>query len=426
MKYSVDTYRLYQSERFFYNSVRTHVRMKEPVDIEVLGRAVNVAIKRYPYFAVQVTIDEDGGYVLVPNERKVVVMNTETKVPQLGSERVNKHLLFVDCSGNDIFFNISHTMCGGKGLLPWVMTNLYEYITEKYDVELNAPDIRKPGSSLLEGEMLEPTMDMLTTEPPIYVRKSIKAPVLGRDYMNGLINPFKRKPNYRVITVNQSDLLKVTKANDSSVLSFFFIICARVLNRFFPKKDRVIVAEAAHNMRDSIGLSNTHCDFLSHVYVNFDRDKLNGDLEKLGTMTRGQIILQTDPSVSHKQVRQLFELYEEVDRQRGIKAKRKYMSDHNMSTGKDAQHGSFVLNYTGQVDWGELSEYIDWYAFVIEGHFTIEIAAMADKIHLCFMQLIDTDKYTNALRDELNKAGISCTIKGPFPKRLPKHDLTVK
>ena len=426
MKYSVDTYRLYQSEKFFHYSVRTHVRMKEPVDMDVLDHAVNAAIKRYPYFAVQVTVDEDGGYVLSPNDRKVVVMKTENKVPQLGSERVNKHLLYVDCSGNDIFFNISHTMCGGKGLLPWIMTNLYEYVTEKYHVELDAPGIRKPDSDLLDGEILEPTMDMLTTESPIYVRKNIKAPVLGMDYLNGLINPFKRNPNYRVIAVDQSDMLKVTKVNDSSVLSFFFIICARVLDRFFPEKDRVIVAEAAHNMRDSIGLPNTHCDFLSHVYVDFDRDKLYGDLEKLGTMTRGQIILQTDPSVSHRQVRQLFELYEETDRQHGLKAKRKYMADHSISTGKDAQHGSFILNYTGQVDWGDLADYIDWYAFVIEGHFTIEIAAMADKIYVCFMQLIDTDKYTNALREELNKVGIPSTEYGPFPKRLPGHELPVK
>ena len=426
MKYSVDTYRLYQSEKYFAHTVRIHVRMKDEVDIDILDNAVNSAIRRYPYFAVRVTVDEDGGYILVPNDRKIVVMPTAEKKPRLGSSSINDHLLFVDCSGKDIFFNISHTMCGGRGFQPWVMTNVYEYVKEKYNVELSAPKIRKPDSDLLPGETDEPAMDMLTTEEEIYKRKSKKAPVLGMDYLKGLFIPIKRDPNYMVVTVNQQDLLKVSKVNDSSVLSLFFIVFARVLDRVFPEKDRVIVGEAAHNPRESVGLPNTHCDFLSHVYVDYDRDSLYDDLEKLGTRTRGQIILQTDPTVSHAQIRKLFEQYEEVDKEHGLKAKRKYMAKHSLSTGKDAQHGSFVANYTGLMDWGEVADYVDWFVYIIEGHFTIEITAMADKIFVGFMQLIKTDKYIDLLREELGKLGIPCKIEGPFPKRLPKHEIPVK
>ena len=426
MKYSVDTYRLYQSEKYFAHSVRIHVRIKDEVDINVLDKAVNSAIRRYPYFAVRVTVDEDGGYVLVPNEKKIVVMPTAEKMPMLGSSSINDHLLFVDCSGKDIFFNISHAMCGGRGFQPWVMTNIYEYVREKYNVEPYAPEIRKPDSDLLPGETDEPSMDMLTAEEPIYKRKPQKAPVLGLDYLKGVFIPIKRDPNYTVVTIDQKDFLKVAKVNDSSVLSLFFVLFARVLDRVFPQKNRVIVGEAAHNPRESVGLPNTHCDFLSHVYVNFDRDRLNGDLSKLGTETRGQIILQTDPTVSNAQVKKLFELYEEIDKVHGLKAKRKYMAKHSLATGKDAQHGSFIANYTGLMDWGELANYVEWFVFVIEGHFTIEITAMADKIYVGFMQVIKTDKYIDLFREELEKLGIPCKIEGPFPKRLPKHGIPVK
>ena len=426
MKYSVDTYRLYQSEKYFAHTVRIHVRMKDKVDINILDKAVNSAIRRYPYFAVRVTVDEDGGYVLIPNDKKIVVMPTAENMPMVGSSKINDHLLFVDCSGKDIFFNISHTMCGGRGFQPWVMTNIYEYVREKYNVEPFAPEIRKADSDFLPGETEEPAMDLLTTDEPIYKRKSIKAPVLGMDYLKGVFIPIKRDPNYMVVTVNQKDLMKVAKVNDSSVLSLFFVLFARTLDKVFPEKDRFIVGEAAHNPRESVGLPNTHCDFLSHVYVAYDRDSLNGDLEKLGTRTRGQIILQTDPSVSHAQVRKLFELYEEIDKEHGLKAKRKYMKKHSLSTGKDVQHGSFIANYTGLMDWGELANYVEWFVFVIEGHFTIEITAMADKIYVGFMQIIKTDKYINLFREELEKLGIPCVIEGPFPKRLPKHGIPVK
>ena len=162
------------------------------------------------------------------------------------------------------------------------------------------------------------------------------------------------------------------------------------------------------------------------MFVDYDRDTLNGDLEKLGTKTRGQIIIQTDPTVSHAQIRKLFTLYEEIDKVHGLKAKRKYMAKHSLSTGKDAQHGSFLANYTGLMDWGEVADYVEWFAYVIEGHLTVEISAMAGKIYVAIMQVIKTDKYINLFREELEKVGIPCKIAGPFPKRLPKHGIVVE
>ena len=99
------------------------------------------------------------------------------------------------------------------------------------------------------------------------------------------------------------------------------------------------------------------------------------------------------------------------------------MAEHSLSTGDDARHGSFVLNYSGQVDWGEVADYIDWYTIIIDGHSTMEVTSLADKIIVGFMQLIDTDKYVLAIQEELEKIGISCKTEGPYPKQLTKHEL---
>ena len=47
MKYSIDTYPLYKDEKRFAFVVRAKVRMKEPVDVDILRLAANKAIKRY-------------------------------------------------------------------------------------------------------------------------------------------------------------------------------------------------------------------------------------------------------------------------------------------------------------------------------------------------------------------------------------------
>ena len=55
------------------------------------------------------------------------------------------------------------------------------------------------------------------------------------------------------------------------------------------------------------------------------------------------------------------------------------------------------------MDWGELADYVEFFVFIIEGHFTIEITAMADKIYVGFMQIIKTDKYINLFRENLRR-----------------------
>lgn len=423
MKYSFDTYSLYKDEKRFAFVVRAKVRMKETVDIDVLRVAANKAIKRYPYFAVKIEIDENGAYVRVPNDKEVAVLEMGNKTPYLCSKEVNGHLLFLECDGRDIYFNISHTMCGGRGLQPWIMTTLWQYIADRYGIEPNAPSIRKPGEPLLDGELEEPALNMLPDVEPVYEYKSKNPKVLAFDYMNGLFNPFVRNNNYRVLTFEQKDIMTFAKGNDSSVAAFFLITVAKALDKLFPAKVAVIGGEMAHNLSANIGLKNTHCDTLSHIHIDYTRDQLSMDMEKLGTMTRGQIILQTDPSVSCKELREKLKLYEELDSIQGIENKRRYMKEHDPSLGKDAKHGTYYVNYTGQMDWGEVADYIESLAFIVEGHVMLEVTSVGDKIHVCFMQILNTDKYINAFRDVLEELGISFKMEGPFPKRLPKHQL---
>ena len=423
MKYSLNTFKLYKDESIFSMIIRLRVMMKENVDMKTLDSAVNTAIKRFPYFAVRVGLDEDGGYVLEPNTEKVVILGKTWHLPKLGSRAVKGYLLFVQCEGREINFYISHALCGGKGAQPWVMSTIWQYVKEKYHVEPVAPEIRKPGSPLLPGEAEEPTLEMLGTEPPIFCYKSKKPAILGIDYLNGMYNPFKRKPNFMLYTFAQKDILSFVKNNDSSVASFFLVVMAKALDKVLPEKIRVIGCETAHNPTVSLGIPHSHIDLLSHVHLDYTREQLQWDMEKLGTMTRGQIVLQTDPSVSFAELRKEFCFLEDLEAIHGQRQKLAYFKKHDPYEGKNAQHGTFIANYTGWMDWGEVADYVDSFVFVVEGHVLLEVSSMGDRIFLSFMQLLDSKKYTGAFEAVLKELGIPFRAEGPFPKRLTKHEL---
>jgi len=423
MKYSLNTFRLYKDESIFSMIIRLRVVMKDAVDMAKLKSAVNTAIKRYPYFAVRVGLDEDGGYILQSNPEEVVILGRTRRLPKLGSRAANGHLLFVQCEGREINFYISHALCGGRGAQPWVMTTVYQYIVEKYHVVPNAPAIRKPDSPLLPGEAEEPTIEMLGTEQPIFRYNSKKPAILGLDYLNGMYNPFKRKPNFMLYTFAQKDIVSYDKENDSSVASFFLIVMAKALDKVLPEKISVIGGETAHNPTASLGIPHSHIDLLSHVHLDYTREQLQWDMEKLGTMTRGQIALQTDPSVSFAELKKEFRFLEELESVHGQKQKLAYFNKHDPYAGKDAQHGTFIANYTGWMDWGEVADYVDSFVFIVEGHVLLEVSSLGDRIFLSFMQLLDEKKYTNAFEAVLTELGIPFQSEGPFPKRLTKHEL---
>ena len=423
MKYSLNTFKLYKDESVFAMIMRLRVVMKEAVDVNKLKSAVNTAIKRYPYFAVRVVLDEDGGYVLESNPEEVVILGRTRRLPRLGSRAANRHLLFVQCEGREINFYISHALCGGRGAQPWVMTTVYQYIIEKYHVVPNAPAIRKPDSPLLPGEAEEPTLEMLGNEPPIFRYSSKKPAILGVDYLNGMYNPFKRKPNFRLYTFAQKDIMSFVKNNDSSVASFFLIVTAKALDKVLPEKIRVIGGETAHNPTASLGMPHSHIDLLSHVHLDYTREQLQWNMEKLGTMTRGQIALQTDPSVSFAELRKEFRFLEELEMIHGQKQKLAYFKKHDPFAGKNAQHGTFIANYTGWMDWGEVADYVDSFVCIEEGHVLLEVYSLGDRIFLSFMQLLDEKKYTDAFEAVLTELGIPFQAEGPFPKRLTKHEL---
>lgn len=423
MKYNYDSYMLYYTGKTIRNAVRARVIMKQPVDIDILRNAVNVATNRYPYFKKKVTVNDEGAYVLVDNNNPIAVFPTKKKAPPICSKEVNEHMVYVDTEGKDIYFCISHTLAGGKGIQPWIMTCIYEYVIEKFGVEINAPAIRKPDSDLLPTELIAPSFELLPKDKPIYKFSGGKAASLIKDYINGFINPFAKNENYYIFEFEQSEFMNFSKENDFSVASLFTALMFKAMDKILPQKENIIRGTLAHNPCATIGIPDSHCDFLSHIHVDYRRDMAGWDMEKLGTISRGQMILQADETVATIETRKKLELIKGIDSIKGLKEKRKYAKENNMSLGKDSIHGTYHINYTGYFDWGELENYVDLFVYIVDGHMVTEASSIGDKIIFAPMALVRADKYIDAFCSVLNELKISYKLSGPFQKNLPYQEI---
>ena len=146
---------LYGANEDFFSTFRLAIRMKDTVAYDLLCRAVEKAMVRYPYFSVSPRREGESLW-LIHNSRPLPVFPDDRTVV-LGSEDSNGHLLSFGCKDNTVFIDCSHYLADGMGIDPLMKSLLYLYVSERYGAEgLKAERIRMPDSPIDENEHLYP------------------------------------------------------------------------------------------------------------------------------------------------------------------------------------------------------------------------------------------------------------------------------
>ena len=78
---------LYGTSREYPNVIRIKIRLDPPIDPDAFRAAVDLTMRRYPYFCVELR-KRDGQYVFADNHRPVVIADSLRGV-ELNSEASN-------------------------------------------------------------------------------------------------------------------------------------------------------------------------------------------------------------------------------------------------------------------------------------------------------------------------------------------------
>ena len=105
--------------------IRIRIRMRDLIDPEILRKAVDTTMKRYPYFCVELQ-KKEGGYVYAENHRPVVISDSLDGV-DLNSEEANYHMIAFCRQDNMIIFDVFHGLTDGTGAYEVVRTLLLYY-----------------------------------------------------------------------------------------------------------------------------------------------------------------------------------------------------------------------------------------------------------------------------------------------------------
>lgn len=388
-------------------NIRFALEITEDINGEILGVAVNEAIKRYPYLSVRIAI-ENGSFVLVPNQLPIVVMETKSPSVPLGSKEVNYHLNYLDYTDDTIYFNISHSITDAAGYIPFIKSVLYQYLIRAHSEPLSSEGILLPDSAFLPGEFDFPTINSLPESDFSYARNFEMGYFPADDFIQAMQNPDYRNEGYYCITMKQREFMKYIHSNDASPASIVSVFMFKALAPLFPEEVDTFSAGIALNFRKAIHCQNTFHSINTAMHASYKRSYLDIPVDKLGTITRGMITLQSQPENSVIHMKNVLQLHEEIDSLKSIEEKRSYCLREGLFT--KGCKDTYNVSYVGKTDFGAMNKYVRSLNTLAFGNLLIEINAIGNMFYIAFNQMIRTDKYIAAFLNTLSEAGLSYSV----------------
>ncbi len=384
-------------------TIRLEIKLNDFIDGKVLKNAVNKSIKKFPYFAVKV-VKKGEEYVTEENSLPLVVYSGD-KIFDLGSEKVNYHMLSVYYNKDDIVFFVSHVITDGGGLFPFVKTVLYFYLREKTGLNLQVKGIDE-NSDIVKDEILDENLENLINKATPFYKKTVN-------------NCFKLEDGEQDLGEDKGKIfrfsipLKETMAfsydNDGSPNALLSSLMAKAIFKINDTKGKSIVSAVSFNMRGGLNNSKSLKLISSALKVEYPEKLKDQNILKLCTCTRGTISLQSQPENVLYEMKLRKKLFDEI-KNMTLKEKKEFIGKKALL---DATDNTFSISYVGKVDYGDLDKYILADYNITDGStyktLFIEIGAVKDKFTIAFIQGFSSDVYYKALIGEIKKCGIPVT-----------------
>lgn len=408
---------LYGSDENFQHAFRYVYRMKDAVDGEALSKAVNTAIKRYPYLAIELVKNEDEVlHTVVPNDRPIVVAN-RTEPYVIFSGDTNNHMLALLYHDNNIYLDSSHSFLDGIAACEFAKTVLYYYITEKYGKAIPSDNIRTLDTPMTEEEVIDPFLHLQPlTEKPV---GSARRPDPSFSVAEGDRITEKKHTLYE-LKVDEDTFVNYSRSHNGTLATMSAAFLAKAILHLHDNVDRPVRINLIRNLRPVLGTPRAHHSLVGNILLEYSEKVKDWDMEKLGTISRDMLKFQTDSSNSlasiHAKKKQIDGLYA-MDNLDAVK------SACNQTYTNSGRYVTGVISYVGKIDYGILADYMESISAYVNPSYTnlvVEIGVLNGCLNYSFMQSFSDDVYVKAFAEELRQEGIEVEIGEAQPLLVPR------
>ncbi len=408
---------LYVTTKESPNEIRIRIRMRDLIDPEILRRAVDMTMKRYPYFRVELQ-KKEGRYVFAENHRPVVITDSLHGV-DLNSEKSNYHMIAFCRQDNWIILDVFHGMTDGTGAYEVVRTLLYYYCSVRYNVKLKEEGIRLVGDEIPEEEWIDPVVSRTDLPSP-------KQNELMSDALNLITEAGLKEDHCHTvysIAISETEFMRFNLDNDGSPGTMVSLLLSRAIAKLFPEAGNTIRIALCVNQRKALHAPLAHQSLVGGVMLEYKDKMRDWSLDKQATAYRGMVFAQTQEDnvlmgiASFKGINGML-LTKESDQERlGIAS---YINS------LASKLTTATVSYVGKADYKEAEQYIrDFRLWTspLGNDLLVEISAVNGRFTLDFLQTFSNPIFVNAFLKELEENGIVYDLQDVNELELPNIQL---
>lgn len=407
---------LYVTTKEAPNEIRIRIRMRDLIDPASLRHAVDMTMRRYPYFCVELQ-KKEGNYVFAENHRPVVITNSLHGV-ELNSEESNYHMIAFCWQDNWMILDVFHGMTDGTGAYEVLRTLLYYYCSERYQVKLKEEGIRLVGDEIPEEEWVDPVVNRADLPTPERNEMSNALNVI--DYAG--LQDDHRHTVYS-IAISESEFMRFNLDNDGSPGTMVSLLLSRAISKLYPRAEDVIRIALCVNQRKALHAPLAHQSLVGGAMLEYKDKMRDWSLEKQGTAYRGMVFAQTQEENALMGVASIkgmngMLLSKESDTERlGIASYINSLASRLITA---------TVSYVGKANYREAEQYIRdfrlWTSSSGNG-LLVEISAVNGRFTLDFLQSFSSPVYVNAFLKELEENGIVYDLQDVNELELPNIKL---
>ena len=369
--------------------------LKDPVDGNVLRSAVEKLRVRFPYFYVKAAF-KGGDPVTVPNDLPMTVRNT-WEPARFNTEATNFHLAAWKYEGHRLAFEIPHSLTDGAGILPYVKSVMYLYLSETTGRTFDPAGFRLPGDPIPESETGNPfgNLNINGTEVPLYQKRPIT------DFFR-LADGTDRNKRGFCLKLHESQILQYCREYDSTPNVFASVMLAKAARRWNPGSEKPVTVSVCVDHKAMLGNHDNYRCFAGEILLAFPKSINLDDVSEACTIARGQLLLQAQPENSLWAVGR--------------------MMRRLPPPSPDIARASICVSYPNSRSFGPLDPWIEELYIMTSLSKITDILCMITCINhhffIALMQPFSSDRYFRCFLEELERAGICCEVLRSEPLRM--------
>ena len=367
-----------------------------------LNRALNLAIKRYPYLNTRL-IERDGDFYIVQNTAAPVARKTQN-LAKLGGISCSYHLIDITYWESSVFVSFHHALCDGRGIKPFVETLIYYYCCFRYNNTDKIEGIRLADDDLLEGETDDPfTKTYDYDESKKFIEIPREAFRLEENKAGETV--YSRRYYRYEIKLDHDNFMTVCREYNATPAIMVALATSKAIADIYPDYDKPINANIATDMRRALGAENTYKNCVLSMILPYDRQFASLPLKEQATKYRELLNAQRDADYCRFQANAMIKLFDKLDSISGYADKQKIMTFF-----EDMALDTYVISYLGQFAPGSNAQHVDSIHLYNSGTTGLGITMTATDVcfTINFKQSFESDRYVKAFAAQLRRLGISC------------------